>query len=586
MLDAGVWPPLHLRLAANLAQGGHLVEKVEKMSDTIPLYRGLAQAFRMEDVDTIFVLTGDGNMHWEAALSENAEVRAFHVWHEHATCAMASAYAVASGKVGVASVTCGPGVTQLMTALATAADSRIPLVVFTGESPIHANWYNQRIDQASLVEATGAHYIAAHSLPRMFEQVQEAFYVAKTESRPVVLGIPIDLQQIQIPADIKYVPSSAIIPDTGPMVPHPDYVVRAVERIGQAARIIIVAGRGARSAGAKALCEQLAERCNGLLATTLPVRGMFDGNPRNLGIAGGFSHPAAREAFTACDLVVAVGASLTHHTTDGGKLFSHADVLQIDPAPQGIRHGQKIERLFLRADGTEGLSAVLKGLGNAPSHSRSAAWDALGLAARTRTEPVDTTSFEIQPGLLDPRQVVTELGRVLPNDWEYVNGSGHNSFFTAQMQGGSDDHFLTIREFGAIGNEICYAVGTAAAKPDNPIILTCGDGGLMMHAQELDTIRRYDLRILICVMNDGAYGAEIHKLRADKLDDSGSMWPRRPLANIARGFGLNGATVTSLDQVAGLLEEFKASKQPTLWDFHISDQVVSPMMRRAVARKR
>jgi thiamine pyrophosphate-dependent acetolactate synthase large subunit-like protein len=85
-------------------------------------------------------------------------------------------------------------------------------------------------------------------------------------------------------------------------------------------------------------------------------------------------------------------------------------------------------------------------------------------------------------------------------------------------------------------------------------------------------------------MNDGAYGAEIHKLRADKLDDSGSMWVRRPLANIAKGFGLNGATVTSLDQIAGLLEEFKATKQPTLWDFHISDRVVSPMMRRAVAR--
>jgi thiamine pyrophosphate-dependent acetolactate synthase large subunit-like protein len=115
------------------------------------------------------------------------------------------------------------------------------------------------------------------------------------------------------------------------------------------------------------------------------------------------------------------------------------------------------------------------------------------------------------------------------------------------------------------------SVGAAAAKPDNPIILTCGDGGLMMHAQELDTIRRYDLRILICVMNDGAYGADIHKLRADKLDDSGSMWARRPLANIAKGFGLNGATVTSLDQIAGLLEEFKATKQPTLWDFHISD---------------
>jgi len=195
-------------------------------------------------------------------------------------------------------------------------------------------------------------------------------------------------------------------------------------------------------------------------------------------------------------------------------------------------------------------------------------------------------SFDVQPGLLDPRQLVTELSRVMPKDWEYVNGSGHNSFFTAQMQGVSADHFTTIREFGAIGNELCYAIGVAAARPDRPIILTCGDGGFMMHAQELDTIRRYDLPVLICVLNDGAYGAEIHKLRADKLDDSGSMFGRRPLAGIAKGFGLQGATITSLDQIVGLLEEFKASKEPTLWDFHISDQVVSPMMRRGVMRPR
>ena len=223
------------------------------------------------------MLTGDGNMHWEAALSEDKTVKAFHVWHEHCTVATASAYAVASGKVGVASVTCGPGVTQLMTGLATAANTRIPLVVFAGESPIHAGWYNQEIGQGPLVEATGAHYIAAHSLRRMFEYVSEAFYIAKTERRPVVLGIPIDLQQVQIPSDFKYVPSDDLIPDTGPVVPHPNYVNRAVEGIAQAERIIIIAGRGAQLSDAKALCEQLAERCNGLLATTLPVRGLFEG---------------------------------------------------------------------------------------------------------------------------------------------------------------------------------------------------------------------------------------------------------------------------------------------------------------------
>jgi hypothetical protein len=85
-------------------------------------------------------------------------------------------------------------------------------------------------------------------------------------------------------------------------------------------------------------------------------------------------------------------------------------------------------------------------LGNAPSHCRSTAWDALGFATHTRTDPADTSFFEMESGDLDPRQLVTELNRVLPKDWEYANGSGPNAFFTTQMQGGGDDHFLTIRD--------------------------------------------------------------------------------------------------------------------------------------------
>src|SRR5207245_280819 len=98
--------------------------------------------------------------------------------------AAATAYNVATGKVAVASVTCGPGVTQVMTALPAAVRARLPLVVFAGESPINAKFYNQHIDQAPLVTATGAHYIAAHSVPRMMDYVREAFHIAKYEQRP------------------------------------------------------------------------------------------------------------------------------------------------------------------------------------------------------------------------------------------------------------------------------------------------------------------------------------------------------------------------------------------------------------------
>src|SRR5262249_54039134 len=113
-----------------------------------------------------------------------------HVRHEHVTVAAATAYNVATGKVAVACVTCGPGVTQVMTALPAAVRAGLPLVVFAGESPINAKFHNPHIGQAPLVTATGAHYLAAPSVPRMMDYVREAFHIAKYERRPAVLGFP------------------------------------------------------------------------------------------------------------------------------------------------------------------------------------------------------------------------------------------------------------------------------------------------------------------------------------------------------------------------------------------------------------
>ena len=96
----------------------------------------LAQAFAAEGVDTLFTLMGDANMYWSASMADHQKVRLIHARHEHCCVAMADAYARATGKVGVGSVTCGPGYTQIMTALAMAARGNAPVVVFAGDAPI------------------------------------------------------------------------------------------------------------------------------------------------------------------------------------------------------------------------------------------------------------------------------------------------------------------------------------------------------------------------------------------------------------------------------------------------------------------
>jgi thiamine pyrophosphate-dependent acetolactate synthase large subunit-like protein len=197
-------------------------------------------------------------------------------------------------------------------------------------------------------------------------------------------------------------------------------------------------------------------------------------------------------------------------------------------------------------------------------------------------------AFEIESGLLDPREVVEALEKALPRDWEMVNSGGHCSWFFAQMPSRPQEKFLTIREFGAIGNGISFAMGVAAAvaaaRKNVPVVLFDGDGSLMMPVHELETIMRHRLNILIVVMNDGAYGSEVHKLRAEGLPEAGSVFGYCDFAGIARGFGLAGKTFKTLDGLPKLVAEFGAGGSAAVWDFHVSDKVVSPTIRRAHPR--
>ena len=540
------------------------------------VYDVLAQAFMQEGVRTCFALLGDANMNWAARLAEHG-CRMIYVRHEHCAVAAAMAYARKSGDVGVATVTCGPGVTQVVTALPAAVRAHLPLVLFAGEAPLKSGWYNQEIDQAPLINATGAAYHRLHMPERMPVAVRDAFLQARRERRPVVIGIPFDLQDRPWTGpETLPKPSRELLPRPSAMLPHPDDVAKAAKLLENAERVVVLAGLGAVEAGAGAACRALAAKTGGLLATTLPARGLFHDDPFCLGISGSYTTEVGLEYLKEADFVVAVGCSLAYHAGGGGQLWPKAQMLQIDIDPVAVSQGQEVARHHLRADarlGVEALTAVL------PTRSRS--WRSDAMAQRIRDSKPDSHVFEIESGLLDPRAVVEALEKALPRDWEMVNSGGHCSWFFAQMPSRPQEKFLTIREFGAIGNGISFAMGVAAARPDRQVVLFDGDGSLMMHVQELETIRRHRLNILIVVMNDGAYGSEVHKLRAEGLPEDGSVFGYCDFAGIARGFGLAGETFTSLDSLPKRVAEFGRSGGASVWDFHVSDKVVSPTIRRA-----
>jgi len=157
------------------------------------VYEVLADSFLQETVDTCFALLGDANMNWASAMAERG-CRFIYVRHEHCAVAAAMAFARSTGNPGIASVTCGPGLTQVMTALPAAVRARIPLLIFAGEAPIKSAWYNQGIDQKPFVDACGARYVALHHQRSMRQQLRDAFLLMRTERMPVVVGVPFDLQ--------------------------------------------------------------------------------------------------------------------------------------------------------------------------------------------------------------------------------------------------------------------------------------------------------------------------------------------------------------------------------------------------------
>src|ERR671935_477565 len=170
------------------------------------VYQGLAKAFAAEGTTAVFGMMGDGNMYWMQALHDLG-VNLLEVRHEGAGLGMADGWARATHTTGVATATCGPGVTQLATALVTASRASSPLVAFVGESPTLDEEYVQRFDQARFAEACEAGFVRVLSPDTAYEAVRKAFYQARLESRPVLLSAPMDIQQKTMDDDEEYVPS-------------------------------------------------------------------------------------------------------------------------------------------------------------------------------------------------------------------------------------------------------------------------------------------------------------------------------------------------------------------------------------------
>lgn len=512
------------------------------------VYEALAQALHVEGCQTLFGVMGEANMSLWAALAREGKIDIVSARHEAGAVAMADGYSRATGKIGLATVTSGPGLTQVGTSLVVAARNRSPLVLVTGEARSKNSL--QWLEQGKFVEGCGVRYHYIGRADRLAEEVAEVFYAARLQRCPVVLSLGSEVMESSFDWDFEYKASTLHLP--APVgSPHKNSLIPILEKLIEAERPLIIAGRGALGPGAKEEILKLAERSGALLATSLNAKGLFAGEEFDLGISGTFASAPSEQLLTEADFVLSIGAQLGWFTAEGGLMFPSAEVARVDINPEPPEIGF-LPGLYARGD-AKATAAALNEMLDAQK-IRKVGFRTEATRSVLRSQP---HVFDKPTDGLDPRKLASNLGKALPAGASITSGVGHFfSFLATYLPLPANAKIEFSSQFGAIGQALPLAIGIAAASPKRPHIVVEGDGSLMMNIQELETVARLKLQLIVIVWNDSGYGAEVHKLRAKGFDGRGlASWESPDFVKIGRAFGGEGVRLQSEEEIAAAIKE-------------------------------
>ncbi|MCD7440910.1 thiamine pyrophosphate-binding protein [Streptomyces lincolnensis] len=498
-------------------------------------------------ITQVFGVVGSGNFHATNAMVA-AGARFVAARHEGGAATMADAYARTSGTVAALSVHQGPGLTNAMTGLAEAAKSRTPLLVLAAE--VTEPRSNFHVDQEALARAVGALPLRITSTEDAVTETLTAVRRAVHERRTVLLNVPLPVQTLEVPDGV--LDRAAPPPPRAAVEPAPADVATLTRALDRARRPVFVAGRGSRSPGARDAIEALADHHGALLATSAVAKGLFHGNPWSLDVSGGFASPLTAELVRDSDLIVGWGCALNMWTMRHGRLIApDATVAQIDDDPSALGAHRDVH---LEVTGDVELTArrALETAGERRRGRRTPdIAEAVAARVRWRDIPYDDTSTRDR---IDPRTLTIALDDILPAERvvgvDSGNFMGHPSMFLSVPD---ENGFCFTQAFQSIGLGLATAIGAALARPDRLPVAALGDGGALMGAADLDTVRRLGLPLVAVVYNDDGYGAEVHHFGPDGHRLDTVEFPPTDIAAIARGYGFEAVTVrtrTDLKAVA------------------------------------
>lgn len=532
----------------------------------VPLYAALAHALSDHGVDTMFGLLGDANMFMVDRFVHAERGSYISAGHEAGAVLMACGYAHRSGRLGVATVSNGPALTNTVTALVEGVHSHKPVVLIVGDTPaVIGSLSPQAIPQREVVLAAGAGFVESAASYTVLADLSTAIRRAHLERRPIVLSIPNDFQEQTI--EYRHVPTGLAVPAGAPNTAALD---AAMSVLAGARRPVVVLGRGV-SDDARPAVLKFAERIGAVVGTSLGGRGQLQGEPFGIGVFGVTATDVGRDVIGTADCVVAFGARLTPFTTVGGSLLAGKALIHCDSDPASI--GSRV-RPDVGVVGDAGMIAaeLVNRLDQAdfkatdfrsPALADRLAQSAQSATAQANASPdapinIRTALRRLNVAIPENRTVVIDGGRFMQQPWRLLDVN-------------SPQAWVYAIGFGAIGMGMGMAIGAAVAAPDNPVAFVCGDGGFMTSGiTEFNTAVRHNIDLITIVCNDGAYGAEYQHLRHAGLDPVVSTFAWPELATVAESLGGRGVTVRTMADLDGADHAIRERNRPLLIDVKLN----------------
>ncbi|AWB86811.1 acetolactate synthase large subunit [Mycetocola zhujimingii] len=557
--------------------------------------QAVVRTLELIGITDVFGLPGGAILPVYDPLMDTKKIRHILVRHEQGAGHAAEGYAAASGKVGVAIATSGPGATNLVTAIMDAHMDSVPLLAITGQvfSTLMGTDAFQEADIVGITMPITKHSFLVTDAADIPATIAAAYHIASTgRPGPVLVDITKDAQQDTVPF---IWPPKIDLPGYRPVTKaHGKQIQAAAQLMVEAKKPVLYVGGGVIRAHASAELLELAELSGAPVVTTLMARGAFpDSHPQHLGMPGMHGTVPAVLALQESDLIVALGARFDDRVTGKTALFApNAKVVHVDVDPAEISKIRTADVPIVgdAKDVIADLTAAITSARRDTVPDIEVWWTYLNGLREEFPLGFSTPS----DGLLAPQHVISRIGELTGPEGIFASGVGQHQMWAAQfIKYERPNSWLNSGGAGTMGYSVPAAMGAKVAEPERTVWAIDGDGCFQMTNQELATCAINKIPIKVAIINNSSLGMVrqwqtlFYDGRYSNTDlNTGHDTIRVPdFVKLAEAYGCLGIRVTSMDEVDAAIQlALETNDRPVVIDFVVSaDAMAWPMVPQGVS---